>query len=140
MPGTYSQSDLSFLWDLKYKTKILNDRQVRIMTHLLNELVLRDTPLLSLGATFFPEDTIRLTSLSARFQQERERLGYTIRHVSQKLKVPQYRIRAVEENRKGDILPEVLSKYASFLGLERWCRRWTSANKDLAEKLGLLKP
>jgi len=35
--------------------------------------------------------------------------------------------------------PEVLRRYVEMLGLERWVRRWTAANGELAERVGLVE-
>ena len=61
-------------------------------------------------------------------------LGMSIKDVSKELKIPQYRIKAIEESSVGGIQYGFLERYVSFLGLETWFREWSEDNHDLLEK------
>ena len=60
-------------------------------------------------------EILRLSSLGAKSQEVRGKRGLTIKEVAVQLKVPQYRLKAIEEHRKNEILPEVLERYIKFL-------------------------
>ena len=120
------------------KTTILTDAQVRRLTRDIIRTAF--TPgtvayMQQLGVNF--EDSIRLISLQAKCEEAREGLGLTIKEVAVRLKAPQYRIKAIEEGRLKQMLPDVLMKYINFLELEDWFRQWAEANPKLAEKLGV---
>lgn len=79
-----------------------------------------------------------MSSFAARFEEARVARGQSIKGVAEELRVPQYRIRAVEQGRANEIVPDVLAKYSAFLGLDRWCQRWATANQQLGIQLGLI--
>ena len=81
-----------------------------------------------------------MSALAARFQEKRVAQGQTIKDVAAHLRVPQYRLRAIENGRVSEITPEILAKYSIFLGLDRWCTRWANANRLLGAQLGLITP
>jgi hypothetical protein len=64
--------------------------------------------------------------------------GLSIKDVAIQLGVPQYRIKAIEAGRLNEDDALVLPRYVSLLGLERWARRWATANPELAATLGLV--
>jgi hypothetical protein len=60
-----------------------------------------------------------------------------VKEVAAALKVPQYRIKAIEEGSVRSIQPDILRRYIAHLRLNRWTGRWASANSKLASKLGI---
>jgi Helix-turn-helix domain len=82
------------------------------------------------------EETIRLFSLAKRCSSARERKGLTIADVAKELKVPQYRLKAIESCRAAELEPNVLERYIRFLGLNRWYSQWVSANEGTPFRLG----
>jgi hypothetical protein len=75
------------------------------------------------------EQTVRHFSLAKRCAAAREQKGLTIADVAKKLKLPQYRLKAIESCRVAEVQPHVVEQYIRFLGLNRWFSRWTSANQ-----------
>lgn len=118
-------------------TQILTDAQVELLTEAVNKM---------LGAEFIAASS-RLdvdTRRHLRFQAvahccaaAREQLGLDMRQVAARLKVPQYRLKAIERGQLREIRTEVLAAYVSFLGLDPWLRRWVRANPVLAVELGI---
>ncbi len=53
------------------------------------------------------------------------------------LKVPQYRLRDIEDGRLKNILRDVLIDYVGFLKLKIWFGKWKRANPGLVARLGL---
>ena len=82
-------------------------------------------------------DHLRFHPVGASCTEARERRGLTVRDVARHLRVPQYRLRAVESSLFPEIEPEVLKQYVGFLKLDSWLARWARANPGLARRLGV---
>ena len=52
--------------------------------------------------------------------------------------IPQFRLRAIENGLLSEIRPELAHKYFRCLGIEEWVARWCRANRELAQRAGLL--
>ena len=99
----------------------------------------------SLGPTFVQhlaslgidvETTLCMTALGEQFVHARERDGLTLKEAAARLRVPQYRLRAVESgSRRMD--SEILARYTEFLGIRRTVSAWARRYPDLAVPLGL---
>ncbi len=83
------------------------------------------------------ERTVRMLPLAARCSEARERLGASVKDVARQLRVPQYRVRAIESGSLREIRLEVLQKYIVFLGLQRWYAKWRRGNAALLGELEL---
>jgi hypothetical protein len=86
------------------------------------------------------ERTVRMLPLGARCSEARERLGASLTDVARQLRVPQYRVRAIESGSLHEIQLEVLEKYIAFLGLQRWYAKWRRANRALVADLDRTQP
>ena len=117
------------------KTTILTDAEVKFVLEKAFKAFGFDTSekMKKTGVNF--EHVIRLSSLGAKCKEAREELGLSIKEASRELKVPQYRLKAIDDPRENEILPEVLTKYVEFLGIESWFEKWKEANPELAESL-----
>jgi ribosome-binding protein aMBF1 (putative translation factor) len=118
--------------------KILSEKEVKATAHLLRQYLREE--FLNIPETFMNsiEDMIRLQSLAKRFNNEREAIGLSIKEVATRLKVPQYRLRGIEEGKNSEIKPDVLKAYTDFLGLRDWVAKWSEVNEELARKLGII--
>jgi Plasmid pRiA4b ORF-3-like protein/Helix-turn-helix domain len=87
-----------------------------------------------------PRDGIRFHAVAARCRAARERHGHTVKAAAQALKVPQYRLKDIEESRPKHVDAQVLTRYVALLGLERWFARWRAHSPALAARLGLTAP
>ncbi len=85
------------------------------------------------------EGTIRFQAVSARCKEAREKARLTLKDVATQLKVPQYRIRDIEERGVSQILPDVFQQYIQLLGLGQWYKKWESVNGSFAIRLALGK-
>lgn len=81
------------------------------------------------------ERTVRIIPLGARCAAARSQLGTSLKGVARDLRVPQYRLRAIEQGASREIRLEVLEKYIIFLGLQRWYAKWRQANVGLLAEL-----
>ena len=82
------------------------------------------------------EQTVRLFSLARRCAAARARSSLTIADVARELKVPQYRLKAIESCRAAEIEPNVLEQYIRFLRLNRWYSRWVIVNQGTPDTIG----
>jgi transcriptional regulator with XRE-family HTH domain len=75
--------------------------------------------------------------LADRAKQTRASRGLSIKDVSTQLKIPRYRLTAIEEGRLSEVKPEIALRYFQFLGIESWVKRWSRANLVLAKRVGI---
>jgi len=81
-----------------------------------------------------PADMFLFMPVGKEFAAAREARGLTIKKISQQLRVPQYRLRAIENARVRDLRSDAVSKYAEFLNLTNWYQDWCSENETFVEK------
>ena len=121
---------------LRRQTSILTDEEVTFITNMtLNMLEdsFGDNPHFN---TQSMERIVRWSSLRARCEREREKQGLSLKDASVRLKIPQYRLRAIECGELGTFEPAMAREYFRFLGIERWVAGWRKANHELAERAG----
>lgn len=121
-------------------TRILDDHEVAAMTNARRAQIARDFPGVPLDLLGNQEHRVRLMSLGARFKQAREASGATIKELAAALKVPQYRLKSIEEVRLHSIEGPIIARYGAHLGLEAWLATWIAANGLLAAELGIGPP
>jgi hypothetical protein len=110
---------------------ILSHEQVRIFRKGLEGLLGPEVLQMMKGYRLDMERSIRFMAVSSRTKARREALGLTLKQAAGILKVPQYRLKAIEEGRQQEILPEVLEAYLRLLGLKPWFGQWRKANPQV---------
>lgn len=118
---------------------ILTDAEVRLAAAEIKRLLGWEIAALLQGSCIRVQDTVRWSSLTTRCEQARAERGLTLKEVAMALKVPRYRLEAVEAGRLAELKPEIASGYFSFLGIESWIGRWRRANPGLACRAGLVQ-
>jgi hypothetical protein len=78
---------------------------------------------------------VRFMYISRLCQKKREEKGLDLKTISSKLKVPQYKLKYIEESGIGNVNTDVLEKYINYLGLEKEFNEWLNQNKDVYEQL-----
>ena len=119
------------------KAKILTDDEIRALGRKLSQALPASAVESAVQSGLNAETAIRLSSLTLRLREECEMGSLSVKDVSDRLKVPQYKIRNIEQGEVRKIDPAVLAQYCSFLGLNEWCQSWASTNPELAGRLGL---
>lgn len=84
-----------------------------------------------------PADLILFMPVGKKFTGAREVRGLAIKEVSARIRVPQYRLRAVENARLRQLKSDAATKYAEFLKLTTWYQDWCSENEAFVAKYGL---
>ncbi len=115
---------------------ILNDQEVRYLAAQVTHAIGAFQTALIPGAPS-AEDMVRWSAVAARCRQVREERGWTTDEAARALKVPRYRIDAVERGPVPDYQLEFAVRYFRLLGLETWIARWARAHRDLARRQGL---
>lgn len=87
---------------------------------------------LTKAGKFDIETTLRFQAVAIRCKEARESQGLKIKDVALALKVPQYRLKDIEERGASSVSSEILYRYLEFLGLRRWYQKWAKANPKLA--------
>src|SRR3989338_8578389 len=76
--------------------------------------------------------TARAQPLFEACKAAREKKGWTIKEISARLKVPQYRLKAAEgESGLSSIKVEILQQYVGYLGLRGRFAKWKKSNGDI---------
>jgi hypothetical protein len=124
------------------KTKIFNDAEIKYVSekvaNILCDIIghqIHDVPMPSMHEI---EKTMRYLSLGAKLREGRERMKITVKEVAKQLKVPQYKIKALEKGPFREFDSSVFREYISFLGVQRWFNKWKTANQSLAQELDIL--
>ena len=120
------------------ETKILDDDEVKHLLELMLDVMPYPAKEMLVLSNINPEDSIRMQSLTRAFRNAREIGNQTLKDVSGKSKIPQYRIRAIEEGSLSKIKPTFLRKLSLYYDLGEWCSRWANKNTELASGLGML--
>lgn len=84
------------------------------------------------------EDYLRWLSLGARCMKAREARNMSIRHAASVLKVPQYRLRAIEVGTFMELDPAIAERYFRFLAIKSFVKRWARMNQGLATRLRIV--
>lgn len=123
---------------LPKETKILDDDEVQHLLELMLDVMPYPAKEMLVLSNINPEDSIRMQSLTRTFRNAREIANETLKDVSGKTKIPQYRIRAIEKGNLLKIKPTFLRQLSQYYDLDKWCSRWASVNAELASGLGML--
>jgi len=84
---------------------------------------------------FNVSDFLRFRQVSEMCQRERERKGLTIKQIAEHLKVPQYRLKDVEDGGIKRIIVPVLENYVDYLDMRRWFHAWKKQNSNIYKGL-----
>jgi len=82
-----------------------------------------------------PNHLIRFQYISSLCTNAREQKNISLKQASEKLKIPQYRLREIESGSTKAILPDILDKYLDFLGLTDAFCDWLKDNEDIYKSI-----
>ncbi|MEK7868193.1 MAG: helix-turn-helix domain-containing protein [Candidatus Omnitrophota bacterium] len=81
------------------------------------------------------KDMIRFNPVGNECGKVREQKGLSIKAVSAQMKIPQYRLSAIEKSDVKHIQPTILESYIDFLGIREWFDSWMRENADVYDRL-----
>lgn len=119
-------------------TKILSENEARMTAEALREFLVSEFPNIPSMHLSLAEKVVRMMSLNSRVKEARESMKLSIKEVASRLKVPQYRLKAIEKGTGLEIKPDVFWKYCEFLDLQDFVEEWIAANRSFANELGLI--
>lgn len=74
--------------------------------------------------------------ISGLCKKSREEKNLSIKDISKKLKIPQYKLKFIEDSILDHIDPKIWKKYIDHLGLNSEFSEWLEKNRDVYEELG----
>jgi hypothetical protein len=116
---------------------MLNQSEVSLLARVLRQEMARSFPGLDPERAPQADDVIRWHSIGVQCQQARASRGLSIRHASVGLRIPQYRLQAIESGALREFRADMARRYFRFLEIDPWIARWCRANPDLARRAGL---
>ena len=78
---------------------------------------------------------IRYLPLAKFCKKKRESLNLSLKEIGTKLKVPKYKLKAIEETSLHAVKHEILIQYVKFLGIEKEFELWAQDNQDILEEI-----
>jgi len=117
------------------RLKILTEDEVKILSLGLQKLFGPEIYAQMKAHGIDPGTTVRFMAVASRCQHTREAKGLSIKAAAAEMKIPQYRLKDIEQGQVKNIKSEILLRYIAFLGLSRWFSQWKKANPTLAERI-----
>ena len=125
------ENDLRILKSLQDKRGIIDEETANLVVEKMREVlgpVFSTAENLGINA----QELVRSQSLFHACKGAREKKGLAVKQAAAVLKVPQYRIKAIEgDSDRSSIRADILERYIEFLGLGVFYGRWKKANKDI---------
>ncbi len=105
------------------RRKVLSDGEARLMAQRLKEVM--GQPFVDLMERYEidVEANLRFMSVASRVQEVRQKKKLDLKEAAAALKVPQYRLRDIEQGRLKHIVADILLQYVHLLGLKTWFGR-----------------
>ena len=122
----------------KIKRKILTEKEVNLYAKLIQEMVGEVISNVPDGYSINVQDNVRFISVATRCKESREMKGINIKEASFMLKLPQYRLKAIEDGGVSRIRTNDLKAYIMYLDLDKWYKRWKYSNNILVKKYDLI--
>ena len=82
-----------------------------------------------------PSQIVRLRYIADLCRSTREQKNLSLKEVSSVVKIPQYRLKAIEECSISEMFLDDLEKYIKFLDLEDIFNSWTKENQDVLDSI-----
>ncbi len=83
----------------------------------------------------YSKDMIRFHPVGEKCGKVREQKGLSVKKSAAQMKVPQYRLKAIEKSDLKYIQHPVLEHYIDFLGMRKWFNTWVRENSDVYNRL-----
>jgi hypothetical protein len=118
-------------------TKILSETEVKLAGDAIKKLLGENILEYAQKASINIEDTIRFHSVASKCREQRESRNLTLKDVGLKLKVPQYKLRFIENGSLRNIDPKILYKYLIYLEINDWFQNWLESNPEYSSKFSI---
>lgn len=116
-------------------TSILNDDELVFLADGVRQVVGENVTLAAEAYGVDLEAILRFMPVAEKCRIARSRKEMSVKDAARALRVPQYRLKDIEDNRVSVVDQAVLIMYIEFLDLKQWFRRWKTQNRSLYESL-----
>jgi hypothetical protein len=113
----------------------LTRRQAGLLVKRVNKALGLEVAAMLSASGLNPNHLIRFLPIASRCRRRRQEMGLSLKGVSQQLKIPQYRLRAIESGMLPQIALASLHAYIQFLGLAGQFARWRQGNTDVYDEI-----
>ena len=113
----------------------LSRRQAEFVVKRVNEALGSEVAAMLSKSGLNPNHLIRFLSIASLCRCRRQEMGLCLKEASQQLKIPQYRLRAIEAGMLPQIALASLHTYIQFLGLADQFARWRRSNTAVYDEI-----
>ena len=112
-----------------------NKKQAGLIVKRLKEVLGPEVTAIMDKSGINPDHMVRFQYISSLCINARKQKQMSLKQVSEKLKIPQYRLKDIESMNIKTIVPDLLEKYIEFLGLTDAFYDWRKDNEDIYKSL-----
>jgi hypothetical protein len=116
-------------------TSILNNDELAILANGIHQVLGESVTLAVEAYGLDVEAILRFMPVAEKCRIARARKDLSLKDAARALRVPQYRLKDIEENRVGAVDQAVLVLYIELLEIKQWFSRWKAQNSSLYESL-----
>ena len=116
-------------------TSILNNDELAILANGIHQVLGESVTLAVEAYGLDVEAIVRFMPVAEKCRIARARKDLSLKDAARALRVPQYRLKDIEENRVGAVDQAVLVLYIELLEIKQWFSRWKAQNSSLYESL-----
>lgn len=116
-------------------TSIFNDDEIAILAKGIHQGLGDGFTLAAEAYGLDVEAILRFMPVAEKCRIARARKDLSLKDAARALRVPQYRLKDIEENRAGAVDQTVLVLYIELLDIKQWFSRWKAQNTSLFESL-----
>ena len=112
-----------------------NKKQAVLIVKRLKEILGPEVTAIMDKSGINPDHMVRFQYISSLCINARKQKQMSLKQVSEKLKIPQYRLKDIESMNIKTIVPDLLEKYIEFLGLTDAFYDWRKDNEDVYKSI-----
>jgi hypothetical protein len=113
----------------------LDRQQAEFVVQRINEALGPEIAAMLSASGLNPNHLVRFLAIASRCRRRRQEMGLSLKEASQQLRIPQYRLRAIEAGMLPQIALASLHAYIQFLGLAGQFARWRRGNTDVYDEI-----
>ena len=116
-------------------TSLLNNDELAIVANGIHQVLGESFTLAVEAYGLDVEAILRFMPVAERCRTARARQDLSLKDAARALRMPQYRLKDIEENRVWAVDQAVLVLYIELLDIKQWFSRWKAQNSSLFENL-----
>jgi hypothetical protein len=114
-------------------TSILNNDELAILANGIHQVLGESVTLAVEAYGLDVEAILRFMPVAEKCRIARTRKDLSLKDAARALRVPQYRLKDIEENRVGAVDQAVLVLYIELLDIKQWFSQWKAKNSSVYE-------